>query len=109
VKIVSMPRKWRVGDVVRVGRECMHLPPQALALVVEVYDRAELHIGEGHGVTLLFENGSFDGFSDGDLVLFGVERIGHAPRFAGYQWTTAIRLLHDWTQGTFDEVWRAWI
>jgi hypothetical protein len=79
---MSMPRKWLVGDVVRVGRECMHHPPDALALVVEVYDRVAMHIGDGIGVTLLFEHGAFDGFSEGDLVLFGVERIGHAGSLA---------------------------
>jgi hypothetical protein len=92
----------RVGDVVVVGRACMGNRAGARAVVIEEYRLAP-------GPTswsLLFENGSHDGFPPSDLDFFLVEAVGHEPTLAGYQFTHALRLWQDWSAGRFDVVWR---
>jgi hypothetical protein len=105
MSILPMRGSWRVGDVVRVGRPVLGNPADSLAVVVEVYRRSELRVGQGIGITLLFQTGTFDGFSPADVAVCGVERVAHNPRVAGYSWTSATRLLKDWTNGLFDGVW----
>jgi hypothetical protein len=91
-----------VGDVVRVWRRCMGNPVASPALVVEIYD-----IGAGPSPTLLFPNGSQDGFSPHDLEVFGVARIGHVPELAGYRFAGAMQVEADWRAGRFAAAWSA--
>jgi len=101
-------RPLRVGDVVTVGRAVLDNAPHAIAVVVEVYDRRGFDARGGQGVTLLFESGSFDGFSPDDLDLWHVVRTGHNPDVARYVWTSASRLSADWAAGRFAAVWQPW-
>jgi len=93
----------RVGDLVRVGRPCLDNPSGTRALVVEVYDRRALRIGDGLGVQLLFPNGAADGFSPRDRELWGVTFLDHRPALAGYHFTSIGRLVADWRDGLFAE------
>lgn len=97
---------WKVGDVVRVHEACLNNPPGSIAIVVEVYDRQQLRIGDGLGITLLFSNGAHDGFSAEDQLTFGVEMIGHRVTLRPYRFESCGRLFNDWKAGLFDEVWR---
>lgn len=101
---------WKVGDVVRVAHACLESPAGSVALVVEVYDRRAIGAGDGLGITLLFANGNYDGFSADDVLAWGVERLGHAPGLAAYRFTSAVRLYDDWRRGLFDDLWqRGWV
>lgn len=95
-------RRLEVGDVVTVARPCMGNPPGARAVIVEIYDRGEnLNETDRRGVTLLFPDGNFDGFSPGDLTLWGVVKVGSVPALASYRFASAGRLAYDFTQGVF--------
>lgn len=90
-----------VGDRVRVGRPCLDNPADAVAVCYEVYDR-----GDGTtGVSLLFPNGSHDGFSPTDADLFKLVRIDHIPALASYHFTHVVRLAEDFRAGVFAAVW----
>lgn len=90
-----------VGDRVRVGRPCLDNPADAVAVCYEVYDRGDGSIG----LSLLFQNGSHDGFSPSDADLFKLVRIDHMPALASYQFTNVMRLDHDFRAGVFAPVW----
>lgn len=92
----------RVGDLVSVGRACLANPEGARAVVVEIY---QLHRTIAPGAMLLFENGSADGFSEGDLELFKVEPIGHEPRLEAYRFTNVLALDRDFKGGVFSCAW----
>lgn len=94
-----------VGDVVTVGRAVLANPEGSRAVVVEIYQRGRLADGGATGCMLLFENGAADGFSEGDLELFKVEHIGHAPRVSGYHFTSVMALDTDFRRGHFESVW----
>ncbi len=92
----------QVGDVVTVARPCMGNPDGARAVVVEIYNRgANLDARDRRGVTLLFPDGNFDGFSPGDLTLWGVVRVGRVEALADYRFVSAGRLAFDFTEGRF--------
>jgi hypothetical protein len=93
-----------VGDVVRVGAACLANPPKSLAVIVEIYDR-DARRGDRSGATLLFANGSFDGFSPIDLDVFRVVRVRHEPALADYQFQSALALHADVARGRFGIVW----
>lgn len=92
----------RVGDVVTVGRAVLANPEGSRAVVVEIY---QLHRTVAPGAMLLFENGAADGFSDGDLELFKVALVAHAPRVSDYHFTSVMALETDFRRGHFESVW----
>jgi hypothetical protein len=75
-------------------------PAEARAVIVELYT-----LGGRPGWSLLFADGQHDGFAPEDCSLFGVEKIGHEPSVASYQFTGAVRLFADWRAGRFAKVW----
>lgn len=94
---------YRVGDVVTVGKPCMGNAPGTRAVCYEVYPRAD---GEP-GVSLIFPNGNYDGFSRRDLTLFAVTPVGHCLALASYKFVNVSRLWLDWQRGTFKQAWDA--
>jgi hypothetical protein len=98
-----------VGDIVTVGRACLGNPAGARAVVVEAYTLVEA-IGPKRGTRrpgwmLLFENGSADGFSPDDCVLFAVRPCAHAAHLAGYRFVSVMVLERDYHAGKFDRAW----
>lgn len=57
----------------------------------------------GHGVKfrLIFPNGRYDGFSSGDIEVFGVRQVGHAASIADYQFENVMKLSEDFKSGLF--------
>lgn len=100
---------FKVGDVVKVARACLGNPEGALALVVDVYDLTSLGFGKWQGTTLLFRNGAADGFEGGDLLTYGIDRVGHCRALAAYQFESMARLEADHRGGRFEEAWRPWV
>jgi hypothetical protein len=93
--------KLKVGDIVTIARPCLGHAPGTRALVVELYDRAALKIGVGIGATLMFPDGAHDGFSEGDLALWGVEPVGRCDALAAYRFVSSQRLAYDFVHGLF--------
>lgn len=91
-----------IGDLARVGRECMGNEPGSLAVCYETYARSD----GTEGVSLLFPNGCYDGFSSRDLSLFRVERVGHVAALSGYVFRNVQQLDADFRAGRFDLAWR---
>jgi hypothetical protein len=99
---VAMP--YRVGDVVRVARECGGNAPGSHAVVIQLYDR-ERQRGDQSGATLLFPNGFADGFSPDDLAIFGVTFVRHVDALEAYAWRNVGQVDADFRAGHFDEAW----
>jgi len=96
----------QVGDLVTVARPCMGNVENARAVVVETYDRGEVPDADRHGATLLFPDGSFDGFSPEDVRLWGVVKVGHCDALTSYRFVSAGRLAFDFTEGRFAEAFQ---
>ena len=89
-------RPLTVGDVVRCTVDILGNEAVSKGVVYEIYN-----IGEGAGVSVIFENGEYDGFSPTEQVQL-LERIRHSPDLAGYQFKNVITVYEDYVNGVFD-------
>ncbi|MBW8191342.1 hypothetical protein K0504_09860 [Neiella marina] len=89
---------YPVGMVCTLGRACLGNPAGALAIVVEQYK-----IGEHHGITLLCQNGSSDGFSEECMLAVDVVPSSMCKKLADYQFISVIELTRDYQSGLFNE------
>lgn len=87
----------RVGDVYIFARECMGNPPGTRAVCYEEYD-----LGAGPAGSFIFGNGAYDGFSPGDIKLFGGQLVEPAALEARYTFTNVMVLARDFERGVFD-------
>ena len=91
-----------VGTMVRLKKECLGNPVGAKGVVYEDY---------GRGVSVIFENGRYDGFSCIPSEAFGnlsdIEFIlfedGFCPSIASYAFKNVGVLERDFRQGLFNE------
>jgi hypothetical protein len=94
-------RRWmdhpEVGDVFIFARECMGNPPGTRAVCYEVY-----RLGTRPGFSFIFANGAYDGFSPGDLDLFGGTFVEPDALEHGYTFTNVGVLAQDYHRGVFD-------
>ena len=92
----KMHSAYPVGMLCVVEKPCLHNRPNALALIVEHYK-----LGEHHGVTALFENGNYDGFSHECAEIFSLTPVKFLKKYANYEFTTAVRLSNEYQSGLF--------
>jgi hypothetical protein len=90
-----------VGDVYIFARECMGNPAGTRAVCYEVYS-----IGERPGWSFIFVNGCYDGFSPGDMEMFGGQLVEPAALEYGYTFTNVMVLSQDFARGVFDRALR---
>jgi len=101
-KSVEKPYSMPVGTLVRLKRECLGNPIGVKGVVYEDY---------GSGVSVIFENGRYDGFSSISSEAFGnlsdIEFIlfidGFCPSIASYEFKNVGTLERDFRQGLFSE------
>lgn len=67
-----------VGSKVSLKRGMLGEPAGAIGFVVDVY-----RIGNARGVSIIFENGGFDGFSPDEQYLY-LNNLGVDERYANY-------------------------
>jgi len=88
----------RVGSVVTLKVEGMlGCPAGTRGVAYEEYD-----IGAGHpGLSFIFANGNYDGFSREEQVAY-LHEIGFDGAVAGYQFSNVMNLTRDFSMGVFD-------
>jgi hypothetical protein len=86
----------KVGTIVRLKTPLMDNNAGTIGVCYEVYDH-----GWGRGVSVIFQNGNYDGFStrDQDLFLEFVRETNFT-----YNFQSVIKLFQDFTNGMFNEV-----
>ena len=87
-----------IGEVWCFQRACMGNPAGEPALCYEEYT-----LGGRPGWSFIFPNGAHDGFSPGDLALFGGQYRGTAARYQGYTFRNVTQLLADYRRGYFTQ------
>jgi hypothetical protein len=88
--------QYYIGDIVKINRPFMGEPAGTKAFVYEEYD-----FGEGHGVSLITENGEdLGGFSEEEQKNF-LEKVGKSS--LNYEFVSVMRLANDFRQGYFAE------
>jgi len=86
-----------VGTIVKSAVEVLGNPVGASGVVYEEYN-----LGEGPAVSVIFENGNYDGFSPKEQDRFLVE-VGFSNHASFYQFTNVMKLSEDFRNGIFSQ------
>ncbi len=81
-----------IGTVVKTTVDIMGNPKGSFGICYENY---------GSGSSFLFENGSYDGFSQEDQELM-LEIVGISEKHSNYKFTNVIKVSNDLKDGYFD-------
>jgi len=92
----SIYRDYPIGMRCRVNIPVLGNPAGTIAVVYEHYK-----IGHHPGVSLLFPNGNYDGFSQESLLIFGVQPEKIIAPCVDYKFTDVMRLRDDFNRGLF--------
>ena len=92
-----------VGTVVALNQNTLGNPKDAVGVV---YDEYYLSDKAGKGVSVIFPNGNYDGFSVEEQISF-LREVGYCPGLADYQFTNVIKLSQDFRNGVFQNVWKS--
>lgn len=92
-----MRRQLELGDIVKLKTALLGNPAETQGVVYELY-----YLGEKRGVSAIFENGEYDGFSEEEQSEF-LERIGSYGSLKSYHFVNVIKLSRDFDEGVFDE------
>ena len=95
----KLHQTYPVGMVCSVGRRCMNNREGALAVVYENYDFE----GRMFGVSMIFQNGNYDGFSEEDMQIFEVNPVRLNPHLAKYKFQNVGQLSDHFRIGVFDK------
>lgn len=92
----KMERKLFVGDIViSIVNDLLGNDGGTKGIVYEEYD-----IGRGPGASIIFQNGSYDGFSPEEQEKM-VLRVGHSEECEDYAFKNVIKLSRDFDAGYF--------
>lgn len=91
-------RELEIGDIVTLKIDLLGNPEGTEGIVYEKYN-----LGEKGGVSVIFENGEYDGFSVGEQKEY-LERIGHEDSLEDYVFVNVMKLTQDYENGVFDIV-----
>lgn len=88
-----------LGNIIKLKRPCMNSPAGSIGYVYETYS-----IGADHpGVSVIFENGDYDGFSKNDQD-YCLDYLYSSPFL--YNFHTVIQLIRDYRNGAFNDAFR---
>lgn len=94
----SIHHAYPVGMVCIIERKCMGAPQNSIAVVYEHYS-----LGDSHdGVSLILQNGSYDGFSEECLESLSVTPIRYEKTCGDYKFQNVVKLALDFENGMFD-------
>lgn len=88
-----------VGTIIKLKRECLFNPKDTKGVCYEVYSRGK---GED-GVSIIFENGQYDGFSPEEQKELLIP-IGISENLLNYKFRNVGQLTEDFRKGVFDTV-----
>lgn len=90
-----------IGDVVKLKFECLGNEPGTLGVVYDVYE-FEGHRETWRGVSVIFQNGEYDGFGEDEQEMF-LEYIYTHENF-NYTFKNVMKLSQDFDKGVFEPV-----
>ena len=91
-------RELQIGDIVSLKIDLLGNPVCSDGVVYEKYN-----LGEKGGVSVIFENGEYDGLSVDEQKEY-LERIGHDITLEDYVFVDVMKLSQDFDNGVFDSV-----
>lgn len=86
-----------VGTIVKLKKDCLDNPPNTKGVCYERYDRGK---GE-EGVSIIFENGKYDGFSPDEQREILVP-IGISEDLMNYKFQNVGKVIEDFKKGIFN-------
>lgn len=92
----TMHTAYPVGMMCTVGKPCLGNPAGCVAVVYESYK-----LGDHHGVSLLFPNGNYDGFSERCLEALDVTPFRFNRSLCNYEFVSVGKLADDFQRGLF--------
>lgn len=93
----TMHSAFPIGMVVTLGQSCLGNPAGSRGVVYEHYT-----FGAHHGVSIIFENASYDGFSERCIEVLDVTSAHLVRQLQNYAFNTVSQLQHDYERGLFD-------
>ncbi|WP_394222543.1 hypothetical protein [Alteromonas gracilis] len=94
---ITMHTAFPVGMVCTIGRGCLGNPAGTLGVVYENYT-----IGGHHGVSILFPNGRYDGFSERCIEIMDVVPARLSRALCNYEFIHIGKLSSDFERGIFN-------
>lgn len=88
-----------VGTIVKLKRECLENHKNTRGVCYETYSRGKAE----EGVSVIFENGKYDGFSPDEQRELLIP-IGISENLINYKFRNVGRLSEDFRKGIFDVV-----
>ena len=85
-----------IGDLVKCTRAVLGNEEGTPGVVYEMYD-----IGDGPAVSVIFENGNYDGFSLKEQPLY-LDRMGHCIELSDYKFENVMKVSKDFDDGVFE-------
>jgi hypothetical protein len=90
----------QVGSIVKLGVPMLGNEAGVRGVAYEHYV-----LGDRDGLSFIFENGEYDGFSPDEQQSY-LKEIGLDPEVANYQFRSVMYLSDDFRKGRFDEALR---
>ncbi|MCK9429019.1 MAG: hypothetical protein M0R17_03275 [Candidatus Omnitrophica bacterium] len=88
----------KIGDIVKLKVLCLANPINTLGYVYDEYPDFD---GLGTAISVIFKNGSYDGFSVTEQPLF-LEYVKSTD--FKYNFTNGVHLLNDFENGYFNDI-----
>lgn len=86
-----------VGMVVSNGVAVLGAQAGSLGVVYEHYEIGDQH----YGASIIFENGSYDGFSEACLEMCEINPVRFDTALSNYEFRNVGELQHDFQRGVF--------
>lgn len=99
----AMHEAYPIGMLCVVERPCLSNDANTLALVYENYKLGSEH----QGVSLIFPNGNYDGFSEECCEIFSVTPVKRLTHYSQYEFKDVGQLSHDFNIGLFDKAFES--
>lgn len=98
----TMHSAFPLGMVCTIGVPCLGNPAGSLGVVYEHYT-----LGGHHGVSIIFQNGNYDGFSERCLEMLDVVPARLSRSLCNYEFESVGKLSSDFQRGLFNHAFRA--
>jgi hypothetical protein len=95
-KPALLHRSYPIGLVVTTAKTVISAKAGSLGVVYEHYS-----FGEHEGISVIFANGDYDGFSCQDTAVFDLTPVRIEKHLADYKFKTVGSLMKDYREGYF--------
>jgi hypothetical protein len=92
---------YKVGTLVKLKEQCLGNPSGTRGYVYDTYP--DFTFPGKQGICIIFPNGSYDGFSWDDQLIF-LDLLFSKETDLKYSFTNVMKLSHDFDRGVFSKV-----